>query len=350
MSTAWVVGVDTHTDTHTATLVDEVSAVLAQTEVPATPAGYAQVQAWAQRQIPAGQRMFWAVEGTRSHGHGLTRHLQAAGYRVVEAVKPEPARRRRGKSDPMDATHAALAAQAVERDPAARHAEPRADGRREALRMLLVTRRHDSDVRTATVNLFKSLLLGAGQLRETLRGLTTTRQVRAVAGLPDDPAADLETRVRLQALRRAAATIAELDRAIAAAEKQLAGLVKQACPGLLDQPGVGPVTAATLLTVWSHHGRIHSEAAFAAIGGISPLPASSGRVVRHRLNRGGDRALNTALHTIVTARRRMKHPPTSDYITRRTTEGLSNKEILRCLKRYAIRQLYRFLEANAVDA
>ena len=347
--TAWVIGVDTHTDTHTATLIDEFGAVVAQTELPATPAGYGQLQAWAETLVPAGRRVFWAVEGTRSHGHGLTRHLRTAGHRVVEAAKPAASKRRRGgKSDALDATHAAHNALAVERDPTARHAEPRADGPREGLRMLIVTRRHDTDMRTATVNLFKSLLLGAGTLRETLRELSTTRQTRAVVNLPDDPTADLETRIRIQTLRRAATTIRDLDQAITANEKQLRTLVKHLCPGLLDLPGVGPVTAATLLTVWSHPGRIHSEAAFAAIGGISPLEASSGRNHRHRLNRGGDRTLNAAIHTIAAARRRMGHPPTSDYITRRTTEGLSPKEILRCLKRYIIRNLYRFLETNTI--
>jgi len=274
--TAWVIGVDTHTDTHTATLIDQLGTVIAQTELPATPAGYTQLQAWAHTLTPPGQRMLWAVEGTRAHGHGLTRHLHAAGHRVVEAGPPAASKRRRtGKSDDLDATHAAQHALAVERDPTARHAEPRADGPREALRMLLVTRRHDTDMRTATINLFKSLLLGAGPLRETLRGLSTTRQLRTITDLPDDPTADLETRIRRHALRRAAATIHDLTQAITANEKQLRTLVNQCCPGLLDLPGVGPVSAATLLTVWSHPGRIHSEAAFAALGGISPLPASS---------------------------------------------------------------------------
>ena len=368
---AWVVGVDPHTDTHDAVLVNQVGAVVAQVQVRADPAGYAQLQAWTGARVPAGQRMFWAVEGTRSHGHGLTRHLQAAGHTVIEAVKPVTARRRRGgKSDPIDATHAALAALAA--DGTGRHAEPRADGPREALRILLVTRRHDTDARTATVNAFKSFIVGAtDDLREPLRGHSTTVQVRKVLALPQmptqprrrttgkrpaTPAAvtaavmDIETRVRIAALQRFARTITDLDQALAANLKLLRALIRTQCPGLLDLPGVGPVTAATLLTVWSHHGRIHSEAAFAAIGGISPLQASSGRVRRHRLNRGGDRTLNAALHTIVTTRRRMKHTATSAYIARRTTEGLSPKEILRCLKRYAIRQLYRFLEANAITA
>jgi hypothetical protein len=228
----WVVGVDTHTDTHTAALLDEGSAVLAELTVPANPAGYAQLETWARQQIPAGQRMFWAVEGTRSHGHGLTRYLQHTGHRVIEAVKPEQShRRRRGKSDSLDATHAARAAQSTEREHG-RHAEPRADGRREALRILLITHRHDTDARTATINLFKALLLGAGPLRETLRGLSTARQVRAVTALPDDPTADLETRIRLQTLRRHAATITDLNRAVTATEQQLRTLAAQACPGL----------------------------------------------------------------------------------------------------------------------
>jgi transposase len=342
---AWVIGVDTHTDTHDAVLIDALGTIVAQTRIETTPAGHTQLQAWAQTLLPAGQRMFWAIEGSRSHGHGLTRHLQSAGHRVIEAPKPAAAARRRtGKSDTLDATHAARAALGTDR-----HAQPRADGTREALRILLITHHHDTDTRTATINLFKSLLLGAGELRETLRGLSTARQIRTVLALPDPalPGTDVENQVRVQALRRAASTVRQLNTSITTAEKHLRVLIEQSCPGLLDLPGVGPITAATLLTTWSHHGRIHSEAAFAALGGISPLPASSGRIQRHRLNRGGDRALNRALHTIVTTRRRMNHPPTSDYITRRTTEGLTSKEILRCLKRYTIRQLYRFLNTNA---
>ena len=342
----WVIGVDTHTDTHDAVVVDGLGTVLAHTQAVTTPAGYARLLDWATAEIPPGRRTLWSVEGTRSHGHGLTRYLQNAGHKVIEAPKPPAAGQRgRGKSDPLDATHAAHAALTADR-----HAQPRADGTREALRILLITRRHDTDTRTATINLFKSLILGAGELREHLRQLSTARQVTAVIALPQDTTTDTETRIRLEALRRAATTIRTLNTTISTAEKELRTLVEQACPGLLDLPGVGPITAATLLTVWSHHGRIHSEAAFAAIGGISPIPASSGRTTRHRLNRGGDRTLNHALHTIVTTRRRINHPTTSTYIDRRTTEGLNPKEILRCLKRYTIRQLYRYLKANTVMA
>jgi transposase len=345
-----MVGVDTHTDTHDAALLDGLGTVHAKVQVYAGPAGYAQLTAWAVGLVPAGDRLRWSVEGTGCHGYDLVRHLHAAGHDVIEAPKPVSNRRRRGgKSDPIDAVHAARTALAIDAEPGARNATPRADGRREALRILLVTRRHATDTRTATTNLFKSLLLGAGDLREHLRGLSTPKQVSAVLALPAT-ATDLETQIRVAALRHAAATIHTLSAAIDSNEKQLRALIKPACPGLLNLPGVGPVTAATLLTAWSHHGRIHSEAAFAALAGISPLEASSGRTTRHRLNRGGDRTLNAALHTIVTARRRMQHTSTSTYITRRTTEGLTPKEILRCLKRYAIRQLYRYLETNTTIA
>src|SRR4029453_17419873 len=221
----WLVGVDTHTDTHTAALVDHLGGLHAEIQAPAAPAGYAQLLGWAAGLVPAGQRLRWSVEGTRSHGQGLTRHLLAAGHTVYEAPKPVNSRRRPGgEAAPIDAVHAARAALAIDQDPTTHHAIPRADGHREALRILLVTRRHDTDQRTATINLFKSLLLGATGLPEHLRELSTARQVRTIRDLPDlpeDPPIDLETRIRLQALRHTAAMITELNRAVYANEKHL---------------------------------------------------------------------------------------------------------------------------------
>ncbi|MFI6079008.1 IS110 family transposase [Actinoplanes sp. NPDC051343] len=338
----WVVGVDTHTDTHAAALVDALGDVHAQIEVSADPDGYARLLAWAGEHLPAGQRMFWAVEGTRAHGHGLTRMLQAAGHQVIEAVPPvRGSRRRGGKSDRLDAIHAARTA-LVNDHPST----PRADGPREALRLLVTTRQHYSTTRTATINVFKSVILGATELREQLRRLPTTAQVRTVLTLPEPDTADVEERVRLQQLKILAQTIADLDAVLAANYQQLENLVRQLCPALLELPGVGPHSAAVALTAWSHHSRLRDEAAFAALAGAAPLPASSGRHQRHRLNRGGDRTLNAALHTIVTTRRRMKHTATSTYIARRTAEGLTPKEILRCLKRYTARQLFRIMQTT----
>jgi transposase len=345
---AWVVGVDTHTDTHTAALLDPLGAVHAQIQIEASPDGYVQLLAWAGQHLPAGTRMVWAVEGTRSHGHGLTRHLQAAGQSVIEAPKPVAARRRRGgKSDPVDAIHAGQAALAVDQT-TGRHAVPRADGQREALRLLLVTRRHYTDTRTASVNVFKAAILGATDLRETLRNLSTTAQVRTVLTLPEDPATDVETRIRLAQLRILARTIADLDTILTDNMKQLRTLVRAWCKTLLALPGVGPHTAATLLVAWSHPGRVRNEAAFAALAGTSPIITGSGRRHRHRLNRGGDRALNSALHTIASTRRRMNHPATSDYITRRTQQGHTYNDIRRSIKRYLARHLYRIIQTQAV--
>jgi transposase len=137
-----------------------------------------------------------------------------------------------------------------------------------------------------------------------------------------------------------------LDRLLADNLKQIRDLVGAVCPALLEQPGVGPVTAAIAYTTWSHHGRCRSEAAFAALAGVNPIPASSGRTTRHRLNRGGDRTLNSALHIIAKVRLRM-HPPTRDYLARRTAEGRNRKEINRCIKRYIARQLFRIMQAAA---
>jgi transposase len=340
--TTAVIGVDTHTDTHTAAVVTAAGAVIAQTTVTADPAGISRLLAWAAGHAPDG---WWAVEGTRSHGHGLTRALTAAGHTVLHAPPPPAAGRRRGgKSDSIDAV---TAARTVLATPLDKTAIPRADGDREALRILLTCRRHHTQHRTATVNLLKALILTADdQLRDQLRHLPTRAQVRALAGLQPPTGTDAQTRIRHQQLHALAVAITTTDALLAANYRELHTLVTHTCAALLDQPGVGPVTAATLLTTWSHHGRVRSEAAFAALCGASPLPASSGRTNRVRLNRGGDRTANAALHTIAMTRRRT-HQPTRDYVTRRTTEGRTPRDINRCLKRYLARQLYRIMQTHA---
>jgi transposase len=337
-----VVGVDTHTDTHTAALLSPIGAVLAQLTVPADPTGYSQLLTWASRHAP-GPQLVWAVEGTRSHGVGLTRALHHADQVVLEAPQPAAgSRRRTGKSDALDAIAAARAVLAADH----RHT-PRADGPREALRILLTCRRHDTDTRTATVNLFKSLILTADDpLRAALRGRPTAAQVTTATtgwpthGLPPD------AQTRRTQLTHLARRIRELDHTLAANKRQLHQLVNAHMPSLLDIHGVGPVTAAVLLTTWSHRHRIRGEAAYAALAGVNPIPASSGRTTRHRLNRGGDRTLNAALHTIATTRRR-SHPTTTAYVTRRRAEGKTDREITRCLKRYLARHLYRHMQTHA---
>jgi transposase len=334
-----VIGVDTHTDTHTAAVVSAAGAVIAEITVAADDAGAADLIAWADGHAGA-RRRAWVLDGTRSHGLGLTRCLLAAGHDVLQAPRTA-GRRRGGKSDALDAVHAARTALTAAHVPI-----PRADADREALRILHVTRRHYTDTRTAAVNLLKSLILTADdQLRAQLRALNTAGQVRHLATSTPPADADTLTRVRHQRLTALAADITALDRVLADNLTQLRHLVTALCPALLEQPGVGPVTAAIALAAWSHPGRLRDEAAFAALAGVNPIPASSGRTTRHRLNRGGDRTLNAATHTIAISRARC-HQPTRDYITRRTAEGKTRKEINRCLKRYIARQLFRIMHTS----
>jgi transposase len=336
-----VIGVDAHTDTHSAAVVSHVGMALAQVTVVASAAGAGDLLVWVEGQAP-GLRRAWVVDGTRSHGLGLTRYLKAAGERVIEAPKGKgTSRRRGGKSDVLDAVHVARAVLAAEHV-----ATPRADGDREALRLLHVCRRHYSDARTATVNLLKSLVLTADDdLRAQVRTLNTDQQVKRLQALAPPPGADTLTRTRYERLAALAVEIAALDKKLTDNLSELRTLVATMCPALLEQPGVGPVGAAVALTAWSHKGRLRGEAAFAALAGVNPIPASSGRIVRHRLNRGGDRTLNCAIHTMAMHRRRC-HQPTRDYVERRTKEGRTAKEINRCLKRYIARQLFRLMEAT----
>ena len=179
-------------------------------------------------------------------------------------------------------------------------------------------------------------------LREQLRLLSRARLLGRCATLAPGSASDSRgTRLALQLLAR---RIQLLDREERALKREIAALVAELAPCLLDQPGVGPITAAQLLVSWSHRGRLRSEACFARLAGASPIPASSGRHIRHRLDRGGDRQLNRALHTIIISRRK-HHQPTTAYIERRLEDGKNTREAIRCLKRYLARSLFRLMEA-----
>jgi transposase len=338
-----VIGVDTHTDTHTACLVDPLGRQLAVITIPADPAGCRRLLDWARQNAP-GPRLAWSVEGTRSHGLGLTRYLLAQGQLVTEAGRPERASKRRGgKSDPADAARAAGDALT-----AGRQAQPRADGSREALRILLTGRAQATAARTAAVNMLKALILGApDDLRGQVRGLSTPRQASRCRTLRVHASQPVNEQVLRAELRRLATHIRTWDTELRANKERLRQLVAQVMPVLLDQPGVGPMSAAQLLVSWSHKGRCRSEAAFAALAGASPLEASSGRITRHRLNRFGDRELNRALHVIVNWRM-LHHDRTMEYLARRRVEQKTDHEIRRCLKRYAARQLFRLMETASV--
>ena len=331
------VGVDTHKDTHVAAARDQLGRRLGTTQVPTSSAGYAQLLSWAHA---LGEVVAWGVEGTGSYGAGLARFLAAQGQRVVEVNRPDrQARRRRGKSDAVDADAAARAVQAGEAT-----GVPKAqDGVVEMLRALRAARQTAVKARTQAINALKGLLVTApAELREQLGGLPTGGLVGAAAELEVGTLTTPTAATKL-ALRGLAQRYQHLDAEIALLTEQLDALTARHAPKLRDLHGVGPDCAAALLiAAGDNPRRLHSEAAFAALCGTSPVEASSGKTRRHRLNRGGDRQANAALHRVVVVRLRW-HQPTHDYATRRTTQGKTSKEILRCLKRYVAREVFAVL-------
>jgi transposase len=334
-----VVGGDTHRDTHTLELTAPSGAAIAGLSIGNDTAGFADAVAWIAEHAP-GPRVVVALEGTRSYGIGLARALRAAGLTVVEIERPRRGERRRGKSDPIDARLAALHALRLDAD---RLPTPRADGDREALRILLGARRELTVAKTRSINRLRALLLtGGDEDRALSRGALTAARLAAIIRRRGHGQESREQAVRRNEARRLAVAIREADRQLADNKQQLADLVAHVAPHLLDKRGVGPVSAAQAIVSWSHPGRCRTEAAYAALAGASPIPASSGRVVRHRLNRGGDRSLNRALHDILLTRWRCC-PRTRAYAARRRAEGKSDPEIRRCLKRYIARELYRCL-------
>jgi transposase len=332
-------GVDTHGQTHHAAVLDHLGRQLGDREFPTTPSGYRSLLAW---MAGHGQLERVGIEGTGTYGAALTRQLRAAGVQVVEVDRPDrKARRAHGKSDPLDAYSAARSALAgtATGTPKAR------DGRVEAIRALRVARSSAVKARSQTTNQLKSLLITApAELREQLRSLTTTALIATCARLrPTGDVADPATAIKT-ALRRLARRHEYLSAEIGDADTELRALVTAAAPSLIALPGVGPEVAGQLLTTLGDNPeRLHSEAAFAHLCGVAPIPASSGRTHRHRLNRGGDRAANNALYVVVLGRLRYD-PRTRAYAARRTTEGLSKPEIIRCLKRYVARELYNALQ------
>jgi transposase len=337
------VGVDSHKDVHVAAAVDQVGRVLGTTWVPTTTQGSVQLLRWAMR---LGQVQRFGIEGTGSFAAGLSRWLQQQGYQVVEVNRPNrQARRRRGKSDPVDAEAAARAALAGE----ATTTPKAANGTVEMLRVLRVARRSAIKARGQAANQLHSLLVTAPDpLRHQLRGLPLARLVQVAAAVRPGPLTDplAATKFTLRELaRRYQLLTTELDRL----DAQLAALAAKAAPRLLTRRGVGAQVAGALLVVAGDNpGRLRSEAAFSMLCGSSPLPASSGKTVRHRLNRGGDRDANNALWTIAMTRLSCDER-TQRYLARRTAEGKSKREIIRCLKRYIAREIYRDITAAVIS-
>jgi transposase len=335
-------GVDTHRDTHVAVVVDEVGRVLGTEAFAVNARGYAALLTW---MASHGRVQNVGVEGTGSYGAGLARYLAAQGVAVVEVIRPNrQVRRRRGKSDPTDAEAAARAALNGE----ASGAPKSRDGAVEALRALRVARRGAIKARTQAANALRDLVVSAPEgLRARLGPLSTDQRVELAArfrpGTLTEP-----TEATKEAMRSLAARHQDLSAEIDRLDEAVAELVPEAAAQeFLDKIGVGPqVAAALLVTVGDNPKRLRSEASFAALCGASPVDASSGKQVRHRLNRGGDRQANSALWRIVHTR--MAHDPrTKTYVQRRTKEGKTTKEIVRCLKRDVAREVYKALVRSA---
>ena len=262
---------------------------------------------------------------------------------VKTVVEVGALKRARGaKNDRIDAIRAAR--QALARD---KQGAPRAGGLREALRMVFACREGVLVSRTKAINELKSLIVVAPeQLRAQLRGRSLPVQLTRIEQLQVPAAAPIEHRLSVFSLRSVAARVGSCRASSPNSTLELLSLIKQhpAGPALLAEPGVGPVVAAQLLISWSHHGRVRGEAAFASLAGVAPIETSSGQRSRHRLNRGGDRALNRALHTVAITRMRC-HPETRAYEIRRTAQGKTHRDIRRSVKRTLARRLYRRIEA-----
>jgi transposase len=269
----------------------------------------------------------------------LTRFLTERGERVFEVgwIRREP--RAGGKTDALDAVRAARSVLAQKRPTI-----PRSSGEREALRALVAAREGAVNAKRAGLCQLRDLLVTAPDpLRSELRLLSRARLLSRLAATRPERRRDPELRGTLLALRAVARRVRSLTTEERELAREIETLIRKLAPQLLDQPGVGPLGAAQVIISWSHQGRMASEAAFARLAGTAPIPASSGQTIRYRLDRGGDRKLNRALHQILITRRRM-HPPTNAYIDRRLQEGKSRREAIRCLKRYLARNLYRLLE------
>ncbi|MFC8278453.1 IS110 family transposase [Streptomyces sp. NPDC057271] len=331
-------GVDTHTDLHQAAVIDSIGRHLATEAFETTPDGYRRLLDWLRSH---GEVLALGMEGTGAYGAELARFLTAHGVTVVEVDRPDrKARRTNGKSDPIDAYAAATAVLSGR----ATGTPKSRDGIVEAIRVLRVTRKSAVKARTQTINQIRTLIVTApSEVRDKLRGLSARELIDTLArSRPTGDLAGPTCAVRT-ALRRLARRHQVLDEEIKDADKEIGPLVTQAAPRLVALPGVGPETAGQLLTsAGDNPDRLRSEAAFAHLCGAAPVPASSGRTNRHRLNRGGDRAANNALHTIVLVRMKCDQR-TQEYVVRRTAEGMVKKDIMRCLKRFVAREIYRHL-------
>jgi len=331
-------GVDTHLDVHVAAAVDASGGVLGVCSFATTAAGYGELRVWLASFGTLGRV---GVEGTGAYGAGLARYLRGCALEVIEVDRPNrQLRRRAGKSDTIDAIEAARAALSRRASGIAKTA----DGNVEAIRVLLIAKRSARDTRIKCLNQIRHLgFTGPDELRERLRDVTRPRLARTAAGLRPTVGSDpvmYATKLALSTLGR---RVVDLDTTTQRVDATLERLVRATAPELVAVTGVGVDTAAILLVAAGDNPeRIRSEAAFAHLCGVAPIEASSGKTVRHRLNRGGNRQANHALWRIVFTRM-STDARTRAYVARRLEQGRSKPEIIRVLKRYVAREIYKHL-------
>ena len=341
-SSTVVGGVDTHKELHVAAIVDHHDRLLGSASFPTTRHGYKTMLAW-MRSYGTLSRV--GVECTGTYGAGLLRYLQQAGITVLEVTATDKSvRRKRGKDDTIDAENAAHAAYAGRRTvtPKTR------DGMIESLRVLKVCRKTAIAARRIALQMIQMQIISTpDELREPLRKMTRMQLLRTLAAWRPDLSGyrDVTTAYRI-AFKSLARRYLELHDEIADLDVMIKAIVDDLAPELVARQGVGYESASQLLiTAGDNPARLRSEASFAALCGVSPIPASSGMTQRHRLNRGGDRAANSALHIIAIGRLRLD-PRTQEYVVKRTGQGLSKLEALRCLKRYIAREVFYILRSR----
>ena len=329
-------GVDTHKDLHVAAVVDERDLVLGTRCFATTRQGYRQMLDWMRS---FGELRRVGIESTGSYGAGLLRFVQKAGIEVLEVTTPDNQdRRRRGKNDDLDAQNAAHAAFAGKRT-----VTPRSrDGMVESLRILSACRKTAVAARRVALQMIQNTIVCAPDgLRDTLRAMTRMQLIRTLAAWRPDLSGyrDVEGAYRIS-LKSLARRYLELHDEIADLDAMIGAIVDELAPDLIARNSIGHTGAAQLLlTAGDNPERLRSEASFAALCGVSPIPASSGKTVRHRLNRGGDRHANSALHIIAIGRLRTD-PKTKAYVAKRVAEGRSKLDAIRALKRYIAREVF----------
>jgi transposase len=336
----YVVGVDTHAQKHVATILNNHGAVLATREIRVTSSQMDGFITWIRKVTGNTENVLLAIEGTSLYGETLTKLALASGLAVAE-VKP-PKTKARGGDGKTDRIDAELAARSVLHLPVNKLIVPRNGTARKSLRILLGARRSIVRQQTADKNALTALLRGC-DLGIDARRVLKPEHYQVISLWKTRAGDDQEQAIARYEAKRLAVGILKSKTVLDQNETHLGALVHNLAPGLLDTPGVGPMTAAQVICSYSHKGRVRSAAAFAVLAGTTPIPASSGNVTRHRLNRFGDRALNNALHIVVLTRIR-SDDTTKAYVEKRTAAGQSMREIRRSLKRYIARSLYKQLE------